>query len=441
MGIKKVGIKQLTEDRFVEIIQKYLMPSSPVRREELLKGRQGQLEMVRKTLLSPGRNVFIHGLRGVGKTSLAQTAANLYQRSDSEPVPVACERDSTFKQVIRNICSKLISESPIRNKVVKNGGVGFAAKGISAEWRKSIEEGRIPEPASVDEAITLVGFCSQQKGSTPVIVVDEFDRIEDIKERTKFGDFIKQVGDQGLAAKFIFCGVGESLEELLADHESAYRYFAGIGLDRLALDPCMEIIEQAADKVGVEVSRDISLRAAWISDGFPHFAHLIGEKLLWRAFEDEEVADSVTIAHFTGAIQDAVNDVERHLKALYDKATKKYGSDYEYVLWAAADHPDTDRRSADIWEAYQRITRDLREEPISRDSFNNRMNSLKKDTHGETLVGTRQGWYKFRNPMLRGYCRLKAHERGVELGREHCLEEEKQRGIRSTNFFSVIQSQ
>ncbi len=37
---------------------------------------------------------------------------------------------------------------------------------------------------------------------------------------------------------------------------------------------------------------------------------------------------------------------------MYDKATKKYNSDYEHVLWAAAGHPLLERRSADIFKYY-----------------------------------------------------------------------------------------
>ena len=240
-----------------------------------------------------------------------------------------------------------------------------------------------------------------------------------------FGDFIKQVGDQDVGVKFIFCGVGESLEELMADHESAYRYFASVPLERLALNPCMDIIEYAAEKVGLKISRDYLLRAAWISDGFPHFAHLMGEKMFWRVFEDQNACDEVTSEHFIDGVHEAVNDVERHLKALYDKATKKYGDDYQYVLWAVADHPDTVRRSSDIYNSFIRIAEELVKPKLSRDQFNNRMNRLKKSPHGKILIGTRQGWYRFSNPMLRGYCRLKAQDQNLILGRDHFLEQAK----------------
>jgi len=52
--------------------------------------------------------------------------------------------------------------------------------------------------------------------------------------------------------------------------------------------------------------------------------------------------------------------------------------------------------------------------------FNNRLNPLKEKAHGEVLIGTRQGWYEFNEPMLRGLCRLRALTKfGLDLGREY----------------------
>lgn len=61
-----------------------------------------------------------------------------------------------------------------------------------------------------------------------------------------------------------------------------------------------------------------------------------------------------------------------------------------------------------------------RENPaISRSKFNNRMNSLKQATHGEILLATRSGWYELKEPILRGYIRLRAEKVGVKLAQDH----------------------
>lgn len=74
--------------------------SVPIRTPEKLFGRERQLEIIQLALKSPGRHVFIYGDRGVGKTSLAHTAANLVQSSDNAPLMVSCDPDATLESVV-----------------------------------------------------------------------------------------------------------------------------------------------------------------------------------------------------------------------------------------------------------------------------------------------------------------------------------------------------
>lgn len=106
----------LSREEFTTILNRFLHPSSPIRQQELLRGRSKQLEQIEKALLSPGRNVLVYGERGVGKTSLAQTAALICQSSDCDPVIVACDSSTNFASVIQTIGSRLYHEAPITVK-------------------------------------------------------------------------------------------------------------------------------------------------------------------------------------------------------------------------------------------------------------------------------------------------------------------------------------
>src|SRR5437870_2469436 len=77
-------------------------------------------------------------------------------------------------------------------------------------------------------------------------VIDEFERVKDTSERMLFADFIKQVGDQSVPIKLIFCGIGSALSDLLDAHHSCYRYLTAIPLERLGYQPRLEIIEGAS---------------------------------------------------------------------------------------------------------------------------------------------------------------------------------------------------
>jgi len=418
-----MAINGIDRDLFVATLQKMLSPTTPIRSPEFLRGRDQILEVIRRAFLQPGRHVFIHGDRGVGKTSLAQTAALEHQSADAPPIILGCNNASTFYQVARNLVEKLAPSDPTISKVSRSTKIGAGWRGIlSADVQQTVEKGGIPDLKSIDDVISIIGFLANKHSDRPVIVIDEFERINAGAERMLFADFIKQVGDQSVPIKLIFCGIGSSLSDLLDAHHSCYRYLTAIQLERLKPQPCLEIIQGASDALGLVVEDTSRYRIAQISDGFPHFVHLLTEKLLWQVFEDPAVIAQTLPRHYTAAVAAAVIDIEPHLKAMYENATLKYKADYEVVLWAVADHHSLKRRSIDIFGSYKRITQAMGETPLDRDKFNQRINTLKRATHASILKANRQGWYEFSEAVVRGYVRLRAEARGVELGNDHPLD-------------------
>lgn len=418
-----MSIKGFSEQEFASIVNTYLLPSSPVRSFESLRGRSDQLEQIRVALLSPGRHVFIYGDRGVGKTSLAQTAAFIHHSSRSTPILLACDSNTTLYQLVKDLASRLLLEDPTlvsHGKSLK-GGLRFHNI-LTLEMQETLQQGKVPIPASINDAVALLKYAEPRDDNILVAVVDEFERLTDSNEKALFGDFIKQCGDQDVRVKRLFSGVGESLTQLLDGHESCFRYLSSIRLERLGWDPRMEIVSFVASKLSLHIDREYLYRIAAISDGFPHYVHLIGHKLFWEIYNDSRECSEVSSDHFLRAIRMAVSDVEHHLHAIYAKATEKYNDDYKEVLWAVADHPDLRRRSSDIFTSYLRIMKERKHDPLARTSFNNRMNNLKRESHGCILKGTRQSWYEYSEPIVRGYARLRAEEVGVKLDIEHGLQ-------------------
>jgi uncharacterized protein len=131
-------------------------------------------------------------------------------------------------------------------------------------------------------AVQALSEISERREGTTIVVIDEFDRISSDDERTHFADLIKQIGDQQIDIRFIFCGVADSLDKLLGAHESCFRYLAGILVSRLPWEARWEIIDGAAAAFGITVNDHPRFRIAAISDGFPHFVHLVSEKLFWE---------------------------------------------------------------------------------------------------------------------------------------------------------------
>lgn len=435
-----MAIRGFNRSQFEQVLPTLLTPTTPIRSAEFLRGREKILEDIRRAFIQPGRHVFIHGDRGVGKTSLAQTAANEHQSSSAPPIFVGCDNKSTFYSVARSIGVKLQPADPSITKTVSGGKLGVGWRGLSAEAHRTIERGSIPEFKTIDDVVAAISFLASKHPASSVIVIDEFERIKDEQERMLFADFIKQAGDQSLPIKMIFCGIGSSLSDLLDAHHSCYRYLTAIALERLGYHPRLEIIVHAISSLGLKIESTSAYRIAMISDGFPHYVHLITEKLLWEAFQDEEEITETKPQHYTEAVRAAVLDIEPHLKQMYEKASQKYKADYESVLWAVADHHELKRRSTDIYNSYRRIMHSQGEEPLPRETFNQRMNSLKRPNHASILTANRQGWYEFSEAVVRGYVRLRAEHRGVALGNEHPLDAKNPDSLSKVPASPIIRS-
>jgi energy-coupling factor transporter ATP-binding protein EcfA2 len=91
-------IRHLDQDRFKEIVRTYLTPARPISDPQYLKGRERALTQIERAFNSPGKHVFIFGDRGVGKTSLAQSAAVLHQSADNQPITIACASAAAHKK-------------------------------------------------------------------------------------------------------------------------------------------------------------------------------------------------------------------------------------------------------------------------------------------------------------------------------------------------------
>jgi hypothetical protein len=281
----------------------------------------------------------------------------------------------------------------------------------------------------VDDLNHVVALLSQISANTKedtVVVIDEFDRIASDEERSHFADFIKQIGDQKITVRFVFCGVGESLDKLLGAHGSCYRYLESVELPRLSWDARWEIVDRAAAALKVTVGDRPRFRIAAISDGFPHYVHLVCEKLFWEMFEDTEPCIAAGSGHYTSAVAASVLGIEQHLKQTYDSAIMQNADGFEEVLWAVADHSDLFRRPDSIYESYLNIMRAANRTALDRHIFAARLRTLKSARCNQIVATNGAGWLHFRESIVRGYVRLRAEEQGVELALEYQAAKVKQ---------------
>ena len=209
-----MAISGYTEDEFGTKLGEVLSASRPIHSIEHLKGRDKELDTIKKSLYAPGRHVFIYGDRGVGKSSLGQTAAYQYQSSEASPIFVSGSPDDTFNTVIANIVSQAVRR-PRTESVKTTKSVSVEIGGIKlGEGSETTGVDIASAIRSIGDAMALLEQVAEKRGGSTAVVIDEFDAIADPTERNKFASLLKQMGDRSVNLKFIFTGIGKSLDEL-----------------------------------------------------------------------------------------------------------------------------------------------------------------------------------------------------------------------------------
>lgn len=375
------------------------------------------MDRIEKALFAPGRHIFIYGDRGVGKSSLAATAASQYQSADSDYIDVSCSPEATLSSVVANIAYQATSTSRLVDSKVQKSISGelkyFKFSGTTFTAQKDLSK----EIKSLLDAVEVLREVTKIHSEKPIVVIDEFDRLDSDVEKTKFADLVKHLGDKRIGIKFIFTGVGKTLDHVLGSHASAIRQFETIELPKLNWEARWVILLQAAAEFGIEVPKDIYVRVAAVSDGYPYYVHLMTEKMLWKAFEDQRTITKLGWDHYNSGLQDAIASISAELKRPYELAINQRSEDYEEVLWSTADSEWLQRYVKDMYASYEYVMKQFPDKTVlTYQLYSSRIRALKKPTCGGILVPeSKSGLYSYREKMLRGYVRMQAEAHGVEL--------------------------
>ncbi|MBK5355050.1 ATP-binding protein [Pseudomonas sp. TH41] len=414
------GFENKTE--FTKKLNEHMSASGPVKSIQQLFGREKELSLIEEALYANGRHVFIYGDRGVGKSSLAAAAAAQYQSSDNSPIQIGCGPDTKFYETIENLVDRVMKSlaGGYDHTITQTLNV----KIYSISWKNSTKKVEVFKVDSMYSAVNATEEIAKYHSEQPVIIIDEFDQIESETERKLFATFLKDLGDRGVNVKFIFTGVATSLDKLLGSHESSFRQLHTIGLERLGWSAREDIVRDGAAAFSLTVGNDVCFTIAKISNGFPSYAHLIMEKLLWIAFNEDHPVSHLDMKLFEQALRDAISSIGAHLKRPYEQATAHRSPDYTEILWATSDSEDTIRYSESIFLSYIRIHEKIHGKnpppeylPLPQPNFLVKLRDLKKKPYGEIIENAmdRKGLYTYRENILRGFIAMKALEGGVEL--------------------------
>ncbi|MCP4246153.1 MAG: ATP-binding protein [bacterium] len=383
-------------------------PHAPIDLPDFFAGRMEHIRRLEKEIGAPGRQVALFGERGVGKTSLAKLAYFFLRRSEEQTHFVRCERTSTFDTIFRDVLGSAGVEvvlNGVESEGERQGTIGLGAMSIGGSRRVRRSFRRIVTHQQVTPRMLLEQFST---GQGLIIIIDEYDRVEDENTHTRMAELLKHFSDAASGTKIMLVGVADTLSQLIGAHESLSRSLAQIKLDRMSTEELTDIIHRGESHLKAAVKSTVAYRIVRLADGFPYFVHLICRHAAHAAAEQVHagVDSRVVIAEdeYTAGLHDALSNAEYTLSEQYAQAvvtTRRPSEKFMLVLWGMA---QSDEREVQVKDIGHNMALFMGEAPKP-GSFNWNLGELSKENRGNILTKVREGWYKFTNPLMRPYVR------------------------------------
>ena len=361
-------------------------PAAAISRRDLFRGRQAIVRRLIDTANQAGQHAIIYGERGVGKTSLANVLSDFLQPFTSEQIVSArvnCSRETSYDQIWRSMFREI--GSPVEDPY---------------------------DSLTIDDVFAALRREDSRK---LILIIDEFDRIEDPDIDSRFADTIKALSDFNVDTTLILVGVADDVDDLIVEHESIDRCLVQVHLPRMPFVEMTEIVRLGISSVGMEASDEAVSRICLVSMGLPRYAHALG------LASGRSAIDRRRTRLESGDVDDAmgvlVNESQQSILHQFDLATAspRRESLYFQVLLACALASTDDLgyfRAADVREPYSLIMN--REMEIS--NFASHLHRLSREDRGDILE--RQGrshQYRFRfsNPLMQPYVLMRGLKSGM----------------------------
>lgn len=303
-------------------------PAVPVGEEALFAGRIEQVRLILSAVSQRGQHVIVYGERGVGKTSLANILSSRISAAPGEPpilTPrVTCDTTDDFTALWRKLFAQV-------DMIKKKRTMGFSNT-LFEETKTASEV--IPESIKPDDVRRLLTFLGEEQ--LTILVLDEFDRIINQRARRAVADTIKVLSDHDVPTTIIIVGVADTVSELIAEHRSIERALVQIRMPRMAHDELIDILRLRTDYAGMKITNDAAESIARLSQGFPHYTHLIGLRAGHVAIDRKSLVIERT--DLKPAVERAVANAQETLLEDYRRAVSSAQPDnlFSRVLLACA---------------------------------------------------------------------------------------------------------
>lgn len=368
-------------------------PAKEISDPRRFSGRKQQIERGAELLLAQD-HIFIHGVRGIGKSSLARQLALIASGKNEllesigsglaeesfDYVTCFLTRDSSIQNINQLLYRLLIDKNALAQW---NELLGFEEVG-TYDLVGNLN------PKLVSDFWNRVEKCASLAEFGVAIFIDEFELIE---SQEGFASLVK--ANPGRCV-FVITGIGQTEKDLVRDHKSIERQLdtGKLEVPNMSEDELRLIISQAQEHISNEISFDKNTvdYLVKIVKGHPYLLHLVGKHALLHAFKEKR--NVITIETLNVALQQIASGradrslEDRYLKAIGNSSQREtvlriFASATAEVVHTSLAYPEADKQQVgnpSYWVA-----------------------DLQKEAFGAELEKVADQYYKVSDPLFRAY--------------------------------------
>ena len=373
-------------------------PAAPIQSADLFSGRSRLLLRIADAVNQRGMHCILFGERGVGKTSLANILPEVIRGTTADEVAVAstsCDTSDTYATLMHKLMQEVVTVREL-NRVGFGDLLGFLEKPLS-------------DCLPAEPTPSVMRILLQTHPASWLLIVDEFDRLDDRESIRLMSDTIKTLSDHAVPATMVLVGVADSVEDLLGEHRSIERCLTQVLMPRMTRDELADIVDNGLAQVSMRMDDPVRWYVPEVSQGYPHFTHLLALHAARRALGDGR--DVVARGDLERAIDDAINLTERSIRNSYSAAV--YSTNpaalYEPVLLACA-LAQTDELDYFSAQAVRRPLSGIMNRNYDIPAFARHLDAFCQESRGPVLIKEgqpRRYRYRFAVPLLRAFILLK----------------------------------
>jgi len=346
----------------------------------------------------------LFGERGVGKTSLANIIRLVLGDITNQELAVAqvnCDTADNYGSLMRKLMGQI-------SAVQERPRLGF---GDALDQFATPLGNRLAENPAPNDMLNML----QDIPANWLLILDEFDRLVDPHSIALLTDTIKGLSDYAVPATFLLVGAASDVGALIGEHPSIERCLTQVQMPRMTHDELTGIVETGLQKVGMAMDEATQWYIPAVSQGYPHYTHLLTLHAARRTLGDNR--EVVTRNDIDAAVDESLAMTERSIRDRYSTAV--YSANpaalYAPVLLACAIAQTDDLgyfNAQAVREPLSRIMNRNYEIP----AFARHLDAFCRDGRGPALLRegqSRRYRYRFAIPLMRPFILLK----GIADGR------------------------